>query len=72
MMAPVLPHGGGLESGRVAQRRNGLRRRAVRLISAATGRMPGRSFTAPFGTVVENIDWSDIETFGATVLKFEF
>ena len=29
-------------------------------------------FTAPFGTVVENIDWSDIETFGATVLKFEF
>ena len=30
------------------------------------------TFSAPYGTVVENIDWSDIETFGATVLKFEF
>lgn len=29
-------------------------------------------FSAPFGTVVENIDWSDIETYGATILKFEF
>lgn len=46
------------------------------------GRIPSRvsdlrtgreyPFSAPYGTVVENIDWSDIETFGATVLKFEF
>ena len=51
-------------------------------IFQTNGRMPRRvsdlrtgheySFTVPFGTVVENIDWSDIETFGATVLKFEF
>jgi len=29
-------------------------------------------FTVPHGTVVENVDWSDIETYGATILKFEF
>ena len=30
------------------------------------------AFTAPYGTRIENIDFGDIATYGATVLKFEF
>lgn len=30
------------------------------------------AFSTPCGTVVENIDFSDVDAFGATILKFEF
>ena len=30
------------------------------------------SFVAQHGVRIDGIDWSDIEKFGATVLKFEF
>lgn len=41
-----------------------------RVSDLRTGR--AYAFTAPCGTVVENVDWSDVATYGATVLKFEF
>jgi len=41
-----------------------------RVTDIRTGR--SYAFTTPYGVQIDDIDWSDIGTFGATVLKFEF
>ena len=58
------------------------KREKNRSIFQTNGRCPRRvtdlrtgreyAFTTPYGVMIDDIDWSDIETFGATVLKFEF
>ena len=44
--------------------------RPRRVTDLHTGR--SYAFTAPHGVRIDGIDWSDIEKYGATVLKFEF
>lgn len=41
-----------------------------RVTDLRTGR--DYAFTTPYGVLIEDIDWSDINSYGATVLKFEF
>ena len=56
------------ERNRVIFQTNGHRPR--RVTDLRTGR--AYAFSTPDGVLIEGVDWSDVDTYGATVLKFEF